>query len=61
MKNLFGVIIMLALFAQGEIAVTADNSKQETRQIQWLTSLDKALAKAKSENKPVFLDFFNPN
>jgi hypothetical protein len=29
--------------------------------IQWVTNFDEALAKAKAENKPVFLDFFNPN
>jgi hypothetical protein len=29
--------------------------------INWLTSFDKGLEKAKQENKLVFLDFFNPN
>ncbi len=28
--------------------------------IQWVTNFDEALARAKAENKPVFLDFFNP-
>ncbi len=28
-------------------------------QVQWETELDKALARAKSEKKPVLLDFFN--
>ena len=28
--------------------------------IQWETDMDKALSRAKSENKPVLLDFFNP-
>ena len=28
--------------------------------IQWETELDKALSRAKSENKQVLLDFFNP-
>ncbi len=28
--------------------------------IQWETELDAALRKAKSANKPVILDFFNP-
>ena len=28
--------------------------------IQWETELEAALAKAKSDSKPVFLDFFNP-
>jgi hypothetical protein len=30
-------------------------------QIEWITSLDEGLARAKAENKLVFLDFFNPN
>ncbi len=29
--------------------------------IQWVTNFDEALARAKAEKKPVFLDFFNPN
>lgn len=29
--------------------------------IQWITNFDEALARAKAEKKPVFLDFFNPN
>jgi len=28
--------------------------------IQWETNMEKALARAKAENKPIFLDFFNP-
>jgi uncharacterized protein YyaL (SSP411 family) len=29
--------------------------------INWITSFEKALEKAKKEDKLVFLDFFNPN
>jgi len=28
--------------------------------IKWETDLDKALARAKAEKKPLLLDFFNP-
>ena len=28
--------------------------------IKWETELESALSKAKSDDKPVFLDFFNP-
>ncbi len=30
------------------------------KQISWETSMDRALERAKSENKPIVLDFFNP-
>jgi hypothetical protein len=30
-------------------------------QVEWITSLNEGLKKAASENKFVFLDFFNPN
>lgn len=29
--------------------------------VSWLTDMDKALEQAKKTNKPVLLDFFNPN
>lgn len=29
--------------------------------IAWMSDWDAALARAKDEDKPVFLDFFNPN
>jgi len=60
MKSLFSVTIILALFAQATISLAVDKSNKETQQIHWLTGLDEALSRAKSENKPVFLDFFNP-
>ena len=28
--------------------------------IKWETAMDRALARAKAENRPVLLDFFNP-
>ena len=32
-----------------------------TGKIMWVTDMDSALERAKAENKPVLLDFFNPN
>ena len=29
--------------------------------IYWETNLDEALRRARTENKPILLDFFNPN
>jgi thiol:disulfide interchange protein len=31
------------------------------KKIKWESSLDAALARARAEQKPVFLDFFNPH
>ncbi len=31
-----------------------------TAAITWLTEMEQALSKAKEENKPILLDFFNP-
>ena len=28
--------------------------------INWLTELEQALVQSKKENKPIYLDFFNP-
>ena len=60
MKRLCQLTIIVVLFAHCGMVVAADSSKQATQQIHWLTGLDEALARAKSEKKPVFLDFFNP-
>jgi len=31
-----------------------------TTKIEWESSLDRAIARAKAENKQILLDFFNP-
>lgn len=30
------------------------------KQVKWETELDKAIERSKIEEKPIFLDFFNP-
>jgi hypothetical protein len=44
--------VTIILMNKGEWAMATE--------IQWEKELDKALAKAKTENKPVLMDFFNP-
>ncbi|MBI4962447.1 MAG: hypothetical protein HY913_04155 [Desulfomonile tiedjei] len=61
MKTSFCIMVMVALFAQGAVVIAEDGSSEGTGQIKWLNGIDAALSQAKSENKPVFLDFFNPN
>lgn len=36
-------------------------SAEGNDQIKWQTNFSEALARARSENKPVLLDFFNPS
>jgi hypothetical protein len=43
------------------VAVASQAQKQEAPGIQWLTDMGTALQRAKSENKPILLEFFNPN
>jgi hypothetical protein len=60
MKTLISFTIIAVLFAQAAVGLADNNSGEKTQQIQWLTNVDQALAVAKSKNKPVFLEVFNP-
>ncbi len=56
------VLVALVVFcAAALVTVSSQAQKQEASEIQWLTDMRTALKRAKSENKPIFLDFFNPN
>jgi thiol:disulfide interchange protein len=56
------VLVALVVFCAATlVAVSSQAQKQEASEIQWLTDMGTALKRAKSENKPIFLDFFNPN
>jgi hypothetical protein len=56
------VFVALMVFcAAALVAVSSQAQKQEASEIQWLTDMGTALKRAKLENKPIFLDFFNPN
>jgi len=56
------LLVALAVFcATALVAVSSQAQKQEASEIQWLTDMGTALQRAKSENKPILLDFFNPN
>jgi hypothetical protein len=52
---------LLALVLQTAPIWSAEPAGGQDQGIQWVTNFDEALARAKAENKPVFLDFFNPN
>jgi hypothetical protein len=62
MKKLYVLGLVVALCAAVlAVAVSSQAQEQEASGIQWLTDMGTALSKAKSENKPILLDFFNPN
>jgi hypothetical protein len=56
------VLVALVVFCAATlVAIPSQAQKQEASEIQWLTDMGTALQRAKSENKPILLDFFNPN
>jgi hypothetical protein len=54
------VLIAAALVLQYAAIGPAETTGRSDRGIQWITDFDEALARGRAENKPVFLDFFNP-
>jgi thiol:disulfide interchange protein len=61
MKKSSVLVTLLVFCSAALMAVSSQAQKQEASEIQWLTDMGTALKRAKSENKPIFLDFFNPN
>jgi len=61
MKKLLVLMALMVICASALMAVGSEAQKQEASEIQWLTDMATALQRAKSESKPIFLDFFNPN
>lgn len=58
MSALFQQRLRLPRWRRARIPYTR---RMTMEQIEWLTSFEDGLAKAKTINKMVFLDFFNPN
>ncbi len=52
---------LVILSAATLVALSSQEQKEEGAGIKWLTDMGTALQKAKSENKPILLDFFNPS
>jgi thiol:disulfide interchange protein len=61
MKKSSVLVTLLVFCSAALMAVSSQAQKQEASEIQWLTDMGTALKRAKAENKPIFLDFFNPN
>jgi hypothetical protein len=61
MKKSSVFVALVVLCGVALVAVPSQAQKHETSEIQWLNDMGTALQRAKSENKPILLDFFNPN
>ena len=61
MKKLLVCATLAFLVAASVVAVASEPKSQESSGIHWITDMAAALQLAKSENKPILLDFFNPN
>jgi hypothetical protein len=61
MKKLLILTASVFLCIAAVVAISAQVQKQEASGIKWLTDMETALQRAKSENKPILLEFFNPN
>ncbi|MCX5861109.1 MAG: hypothetical protein NTW27_03160 [Deltaproteobacteria bacterium] len=55
------VIVGLLVVFQATGISWAQTNGSHVQGIQWLTDFDAAMALSRSENKTVFIDFFNPN
>lgn len=61
MKRMSVFASLVVLCAAALVAVGSQAQRQEASKIQWLTDMGTALQMAKTEKKPILLDFFNPN
>jgi hypothetical protein len=51
-------ILAMAVALMGQTVVMA--AEEPSQGIQWAASFQDAMTRAKAENKPVFVEFFNP-
>jgi hypothetical protein len=60
MRKLVLFLALLVFSTAASVASAAEPQKQGGSQINWLASLDQAVQQAKAQNKPILVDFFNP-
>ena len=53
-------LVVLTVFTVTFPVAAAESQKQSGSQINWLNSIDQAIEQAKAQNKPILIDFFNP-
>jgi hypothetical protein len=60
MRKLVLFLALLVFSTAASAVPAAELQKQGSSQIKWLASLDQAVEQAKAQNKPILIDFFNP-
>ncbi len=55
------LLLAAVLVFQGVPIGLAETTGRSDQGIQWMTDFDQALAQGRTNNKPIFIDFFNPN
>src|SRR5512139_4085607 len=55
------LVVAVALVLQTALIWPIESVGGQDQDIQWVTNFDEALARAKAEKKPVYLDFFSRN
>ncbi|MGO9122725.1 MAG: hypothetical protein ACLQPD_34550 [Desulfomonilaceae bacterium] len=60
MRKLVLFFVLLAFSIGASAASAAELQKQGNSQINWLANMDQAVGQAKAQNKPILVDFFNP-
>ncbi len=51
---------VLLVFGIGANVLAAEPPTQGGSKINWLTSIDQAIEQAKAQDKPILMNFFNP-
>ncbi len=60
MKKTVVLIVIAVVLALGVSPGMVASEPSKSAQIPWVSSFDTALQLAKQQNKPIFLDFYNP-
>jgi hypothetical protein len=61
MRTALVFLVTLTLMAQVGVTPSPGGASNQEQGIQWAAGFDEALGQARASNKPVLLDFFNPN
>ncbi|HMK35779.1 MAG TPA: hypothetical protein VK463_11975 [Desulfomonilaceae bacterium] len=61
MRRMSVLLFSVVLLSYAAEITPARAVEQQGQGIQWTSNFEKAMAQARGQNRPVLLDFFNPN